>query len=217
MLIKARPDFFNRFSLIILSLILLQVIAGAQNKGEVLYVTLPGSKLWIEGTSTLNDYTCATGQIKGYAKIFDPTNLKPGALKKDKVIVSIAVRTLDCGNNTMNKDMYNAMKADAFPEIKYELAYARVSAKPDSGNRVTLHALGNMLIAGKKKMENIKIIIEKLTDGNFKLSGSFPVSMADFGIIPPQHLLGLIKAHEKLVVRFDLIVTEWKTRRIIMK
>jgi hypothetical protein len=214
MLIKARPDFFNRYSLIIFSFILLQGMTGAQNKGEVFYVTLPGSKLWIEGTSTINDYTCASGQVEGYAEIINSPDLTPGTIKKDKVIVSIAVRTLDCGNNTMNKDMYNAMKADAFPEIKYELVYARASARRDSSNRIILHTLGNMFIAGKEKLENIKIIIEKLSGGNFRLTGSFPVSMLDYGITPPQHLLGLIKAHEKLVVHFDLIIAEGKQRRI---
>lgn len=48
------------------------------------YVTLPGSKLWFEGTSTVNDYTCAAGKVDGYAEIINSSDIRPGALKKIK-------------------------------------------------------------------------------------------------------------------------------------
>jgi hypothetical protein len=194
-----------------------QIELKALEKGGLYYVTVPGSRIWLEGTSTVNDYVCATGKVEGFAEISSYFNIHSGTLRKDKVLVSIAVRTLDCGNNSMNKDMYKAMKADEFPEIKYELVYTRISAKPDSSKFLTLNSLGYISIAGLRKLENIKITIEKLPDGYFRLIGCLPVSMLDFGITPPEHLLGLIKAHDKLIVHFDLIVSEEKASRKILE
>lgn len=199
--------------LIILTLTLFQFLLYAEGKTDVFYTTLPGSRLWIEGTSTIKDYSCTTGIVDGYAEISSISDMKTGNIHKDKAQVSIKVRALDCGNNTMNNDMYNAMKANEFPDIKYELVYARLLSKPDSNLQFTLNTLGYLTVAGKKKLENVKVTVEKLSNDLFRIKGSLPISMLDFGINPPEHLLGLIKAHNNLVVYFDIIVSEGKANQ----
>jgi hypothetical protein len=207
--LKLKPILY----LILFTLTLPQSLLNAEGKNDLFYTTLPGSKLWIEGTSTIKDYTCNTGIVNGYAEISNLSDIKSGIIHKDKAQISITVRALDCGNNTMNSDMYNAMKVNEFPEIKYELVNARIISKPDSNMQFTLNTSGYLSVAGKRKLENVKVTVEKLSDDLFRIKGSLPISMLDFGISPPEHLLGLIKAHDKLVVYFDIIVSEGKVNQ----
>lgn len=177
----------------------------AQDTSKIRYVTLPGSKLWFEGTSNIDEFTCSTHQVNGFAEIFNDQKLNPGSLNKDKVVVTVLVHTLDCGKDMMNEDMYNAMKADKFPDIKYELIEAHLSSRPDSTNWFSMQTQGTLYIAGEKNVVDIKFKVEKLANGNFRLLGGIPLSMLDYGIVPPTHFFGLIRANKNLIVRFDLI------------
>ncbi len=177
-----------------------------QGKDNVRYITLPGSKLWIDGSSNIDIFTCKSHYVTGYADIKQGVKLNTPSSGKDTVLVSVLVHSLDCGRDLMNDDMYNAMKADEFPVIKYELLDVNLSSRPDSlKGWFTLDTRGDLYIAGKKNLVNIKMEVEKLPDGNYRLVGSKPLSMLEFGITPPSHFFGLIHAHNELVVHFDLL------------
>ena len=191
----------------LLSFICLGAALNAQTN-DTRYVTQAGSRLWIEGTSTVDSFTCTTGQVNGYAEIINSTNMNDNSIRKDKVEVTVPVFTLDCGKSIMNDDMYNAMKASKYPMIKYELVKAHIASKIDTAaGWFTIETLGYLTIAGVKNEVNIQINVQKLPDGRFRLTGKKSLSMLDFGITPPSHFFGLIRAHDQLVVNFDLIAS----------
>ena len=64
---------------------------------------------------------------------------------------------------------------------------------------------GSLYIAGEKNVVDIKFKVEKLANGNFRLIGGIPISMLDYGIVPPTHFFGLIRANKNLIVHFDLL------------
>lgn len=183
----------------------------AQNSNDIKYTALPGSKMWIEGTSTLDDFKCTTADVNGYAEIQNPdipidSASADSSKDKDIVYVSILVHSLDCGKKLMNEDMYNAMKSNMFPSIKYELISAHIKSSPDSATGwFNLMTKGNLYIAGEHKTVDILMKVRELPDGRFRLLGSKPLSMLDFGITPPTHFFGLIRAHKDLTVHFDLL------------
>ncbi len=178
---------------------------SAQDTSKIRYTTLPGSKLWIEGSSNIDEFTCTTRQVNGYAELINDTNLNSSSLKNDKAIVTVIVHTLDCGKYMMNEDMYNAMKADKYPDINYDLIKANLSTKPDSANWYSLKTYGSLYIAGVRNDVYINFNVEKLSDGNFRIIGGIPISMLDYGITPPTHFFGLIRANKNLIVHFDLL------------
>jgi len=200
-----------KFILLVISIILISTLNAkvfGQGKDELRYVTLPGSKLWIDGTSNIDSFTCKSHFVNGYADIEQGLQVKSPS-SDDTVIVSVLVHSLDCGRSLMNADMYHAMKADKYPMIKYELLDAHLSSHPDSlSGWFTLDTKGYLYIAGEKNLVNIKMKVEKLPSGNYRLVGSKPLSMLNYGIIPPSHFFGLIHAHDKLVVHFDLLATQ---------
>ncbi len=194
----------------LLSMIFVIVSAKAQSENEIKYVTLPGSMLWIDGSSTINEFTCRTHALYGHAYMNQNHDMSSGKdenkSEKDSVSVSIEVHTLDCGKDAMNNDMYHAMKASKFPFIKYELLDAKLSTKPDSSKEwFNLTAKGLLTIAGKQNPVEIEMKVKRLADGKYILKGEKQLSMYDYNIIPPTAFFGLIKAHDKLVVHFNII------------
>ena len=181
-----------------------QVITAQDN--VIKYVTQAGSRLWIDGTSTVDGFTCNTHQVSGYAEIISNADMNDNNLRKDKVEVTIPVFTLDCGKSIMNDDMYNAMKANKFPMIKYELIKAHIASGLDtSAARFILKTLGYLTIAGVTHEVDFTIKVERLPGGRFRLTGKKSLSMLDYNITPPTHFFGLIRAHDQLVVNFDIV------------
>lgn len=184
----------------------------AQDSPAVTFQLEPESRLWLEGSSTIGDFTCTTNRIEGSAE-FRSDSIMNGdssqaAELDSKVRVSIPVKNLDCGNSAMNEDMINAMKADSFPSIQYELVESRLlpdSVTADSLRRVNI--FGTLTLAGITQSVSMLITIREVSTTRFQVIGSTPLSMHDFDITPPTTLWGLIKANDKLVVNFDLIVT----------
>ena len=167
-------------------IILIQIpLLFSQNKNGIEYRTHPESKLWIEGTSTIIDFTCITNSIDGFAFI-KSDNLKRegnGNQKfESKAVVSIVVKSLDCGNEMMNDDMYEAMKDKKNPFILYELLNSKIVSEEEIGGWSEIQTTGYLTIAGYKRIVNILLKVRKLPDGKYNLVGFKELSMHDFNI-----------------------------------
>jgi len=202
----------NKFFLIFI-FISLGISIFPQQRDDKKYITKPGSRLWIEGTSTLNDFSCRATLIKGFAYLHSTVNLEEKLKKKsdpekndDQVEVTILAHSLNCGMDAMNQDMYNAMKADQYPTIRYNLIDAHIVDEDSSTGWSNLATKGDLTIAGVSKTVDILIKVKRLPNGDFRLVGNKELSMKDYNIVPPNHLWGLIRAHDNFSVYFDLIV-----------
>ncbi len=201
-------------SLVILSIFL---IAGlviptnysfAQDRTKIEYIALAKSRIWIDGSSTINDFSCSSDKIKGFGYLKPNQNADQQIKSSDSSIVDItvSVKSFDCGVEGMNDDMHDALKYERYPLIKYKLLNADVVSRKDSLSdaKFTLNTKGELSIAGVTNIVNILMHVEKLNDGTYHLIGHEPLSMYDFNITPPSAFFGLIKAHDKLTVYFDL-------------
>ena len=112
-------------------------------------------------------------------------------------------------NTDMNEDMYNALKADSFPVIKYELTDKIILSDWKTPESVsTVNTNGTLTIAGISKLIPMPVTIKMLTKDRFQITGSKTLSMHSFHITPPTALWGLIKADDRLTVRFELLVNK---------
>lgn len=203
----------KKITLILLFLSLAFSSSLPQQKDLLEYVTKEGSRIWIEGTSTLNNFRCQARLVKGFAYLHSTINLeqklKDNSNSKndhDEVTLTILSHDLDCGMDAMNQDMYRAMKIGEFPIIKYSLIDAYITEYMDSTGWSVLATRGDLTIAGITKKVDIIIKVMRLKNGDFRLVGDKLLKMSDFDIEPPSHLWGLIKAHNNFSVLFDLIV-----------
>ena len=173
--------------------------AGAVPQGQV--VLESESKLWIEGTATVNTFTCSAQTVNGQAEI-NGADSSQSARAEARLVVP--VRQFDCGKRRMNRDLHNAMASSDHPFIRFELQDARLLEKRD-GETFLLEATGSLEIAGTSRTIKLTVHASELPDGRFQAEGHQELTMSEFGIEPPTAMRGLIRAHDTIEVHFNLI------------
>ncbi len=186
-----------------------------------------GGELWIEGSASVVDYQCHAEQLSGNGNIENTAAPRENVKKHGAVsiTVSIPVSSLECGKRGMNRDMYEALKAEKYSHISYELLDA-VLAKEDSvaaagnesegsnsnvidqaeGNWMNIKTTGVLEIAGVKDTTVVYVKGQVLNDNRFKVKGSKQINMKTYDIKPPTALMGLIRASSDLTVHFNVTV-----------
>lgn len=171
----------------------------------------PTGALWLEGSASIVDYRCYAQSLAGNGRIENRTQPTQNIQGNGdvEIRVTIPVKTLECGKKKMNRDMYNALKADKHPQISYRLLDAELlseSTHPDSVGWMKIQAKGMLTIAGVTDTTNLIVQGQLIGEDRFRVKGVKPLNMHDFEIEPPTALMGLIKANEELTVHFDVSV-----------
>jgi polyisoprenoid-binding protein YceI len=161
------------------------------------YVAAAGSHFTIDGTSTMGAYSCEAGEVAGAADVPTGGPVTAG--------VTVGVGSFDCGVARMNRDFRRALLAEAHPEIRFTLDRAEVlAAEAHPGAWVPVRAAGRLRLAGTERAVVIEAEGRRLGQGRVRLRGRHPMRMTDFGVDPPSGMLGLVRAQDRIVVRFDL-------------
>ncbi len=177
--------------------LLLFVAAAAQ---PTRYEVQPGSRFWIDGSATTGPYTCEAGAVVGHATV------EHDGISAE---VRIPVAGFDCGLPPMNRDFRAALQGDRYPTVLFILQDAEVVEPPArAGGWARVRALGTLQLAGATRMVSILAEGRELGGGRVRLRGRHALRMTDFGIEPPTGMLGLVRAHDHIVVRFDVTARE---------
>jgi hypothetical protein len=177
------------------------------------------SKVIIDGTSTLHDWTAKSPSIAGSITFkFDvPSDASPQLIRERIVAnphadvdVTIEVKTLKSGDKAMDRKMYEALKRDKHPSISYKLTKLELpkDAKPDQ-TQFHVQTMGKLTIAGTTKDIEIPMVLEVLDAQRLRISGETPMRMTTYNVTPPQAVGGLIKSGDKIKVAF-----EWNSSRV---
>ena len=173
----------------------------------------PGGQLWIEGKASIVNYTCEAERLSGNGNIKNTENPQENVKGHGAVSVSVEVpvHSLECGKRGMNKDMYEALKAEQFKNITYQLLTANLAdslstISDEEGEWMNIKTIGILEIAGVKDTTEVYVKGRILEEEQFRVKGKKEISMKEFNINPPTALLGLIKANERLTVHFDVTV-----------
>lgn len=181
-------------------------LAGAQETTRV--AVSPESKLWIDGTSNLHEWSCKATSLEATVELDASAAARvsvapPKALKR--VEVKVPVKSLKCNHGGMDGNVYKALKADQSPEISYIMA--SFEASPNTGtDDFVLHATGTLTIAGKENQLAMDVKATRLPDGTVKATGVVPIKMTDYGIKPPTAIFGRLKTGDEVKVNFELSV-----------
>jgi polyisoprenoid-binding protein YceI len=157
----------------------------------------------------MHAFHCKTTKLEVTVNV-DPTYMEARLSKLNRplktVDVVIPVKSLSCGNSGLEKNMLKALKADKYPEIRYQLStYQIAGAATDNG--VALQAAGTLTIAGQQKSIDMLVKTDRGSDGNATATGTQSLLMTDFGIKPPVFMLGTLKTGNKITVSFKLNMT----------
>lgn len=165
----------------------------------------PGSRLWIEGTSTVRDYKCTSTALQ--ATVDAGADAVRAVLSGSKAVTTVQLtvpaKTLDCGNGTMNGHMLEALKAKEHADISFRLVSYDLAAG-DNGENGTLN--GVLTIGGADQTIALPVRLSDGMSGALRVTGKYELNMKDYGIKPPTLMLGTMKVHEKVTVNFDLLL-----------
>lgn len=176
------------------------------------YEAQPGSKMKIEGTSTVHDWTVESGIIAGSVEVdaafpADPdAKAAPGKVNA-RVQTTLPVRSLKSGKKPMDDVMHEAMNMTTHPKIEYHLTEMTLR-EPATGPVLNFETKGELTLSGATNTISMPVTMDRSEKGKLKFSGTTLVKMTSFGIKPPAPSLGLgfIKTGDDVKLTF-----EWKT------
>jgi polyisoprenoid-binding protein YceI len=187
------------------------------------YISKPGSKMRMEGTSNIHDWQVESPFIGGFIEAGPNFPVEPGqaatAGKVDgKVDVFITVRSLKSVekdgkpySDKMDEVMWDKLKVMQFPKIQYhlnELVLKEAAKSKDAP--YLLEATGDLVVAGATNKITMPVSVTPLGDKKLKVSGSTSLKMTSFGIQPPAPAiaLGVIKTGDEVKLIFNWMVAQ---------
>ena len=196
----------------------LWVAATLQGQTFNRFTGSPGSKIKLEGTSSIHDWTMEGGIVGGFFELdsafpTDPaatSGVTPGKVNA-RASARIPVRSIKSGKTRMDEVMQEHMKENDFPRIEYHLSEMVLKEAPSAPNApLKFDAKGELAIAGVTNRVSMPVTMERLEAAKLKLSGSIGLKMADFKVEPVAikiPALGAITTGNDVKVSFDWIVT----------
>ena len=180
-------------------LALLLMLAWVAPDPPTTYSLQSDSRLWVEGTSTIHDWTCDFPEVDGTlgAALAETPQVS-------SVTVTVPIDAMECKNGTMNKKATKALESDDHPTITFELNSATVLPEAAEGD-FQVQATGTLTIAGTTKQADLTAQGYRLENGQLRFTGSYALDMTDFDVDPPSAMLGTIKTGEEVTVHFDVV------------
>lgn len=150
----------------------------------------------VTGTSNVHGWNCTTSRVTG---TFQGEAAEGAITSVSNLSVTVPVAALDCRNGTMNTNLRRAMNANAQPNVRFALASATVSGRTITGN-------GQLTINGMTRAMAIRADVQPAPNGRFRITGSVPVTMSQFGVTPPVAMMGAMRTGDRVTVAFDVTV-----------
>ncbi len=200
----------NRRSQVLgLSAALLCLAAAASAQTLVRFESQPGSKMRMDGTSTIHDWHAESQLIGGFLELDAALVEAPDKVKAGKVGAKgetfVAVRSLKCSSGkAMDAVMQEAMKEKENPRITFKLL--ELTLKDVKGTAVNFDAKGTLTVSGVTKDITFPVLMQRRVDtSRVTFSGATAMKMTDFKITPPSPTaaIGLIKTGDDVKLTFE--------------
>ncbi len=161
----------------------------------------PSGRIELNGDSTARKFSSVATiiDLKGTAK--NGTSENKFGWTPNNVEMKLAIENLKSGDQTLDRHMYEALKAEKYPNIELKLTKFSFSKSSDSRNSVT--ASGTITIAGVTNP--IELNADLVIDGeNLRIKGRRMLLMSDFGIDPPTMMLGALRTRDEINLIFEI-------------
>jgi hypothetical protein len=181
--------------------------------------TQPGSKVRLEGTSTMHDWQVEGKLIGGHMEVGPGFPLTPGQEVKPgkieaKVDTFIPVRSLASVkkdgtpyDKKMDNIMYEKLQMPKHSRIEYRVTELVLKETPQAKDApYVFDSKGDLVVAGATKSISMPVLVTPLGDNKVKIAGNTAVKMTDFGIQPPSPLGFLLKTGDDVKLFFEWMV-----------
>ncbi|MEO5902930.1 MAG: YceI family protein [Gemmatimonadaceae bacterium] len=165
------------------------------------------SRLWLEGSSNIRDWTCRATALEASVAIdASGGSAAPGSSREvvRGVSVNVPVRMLKCGDRHMEAEMYLALKSPKTAPGYITAEADRIPQGVVEGKLVEAEAM--LTIAGVRKNVKMTVTSDVLPDGTRRARGTVPILMTDFGIKPPRPWGGILRTADKVLIQFEIFI-----------
>jgi polyisoprenoid-binding protein YceI len=103
----------------------------------------------------------------------------------------------------LNKNAYKALKSDEYENIQYKLSSSILSPEKEG---YLLNTIGKLTIAGVTKyieIDNVHIAVAE--DSTITCTGTYNLTMTDYGVEPPSFMFGAMKTGDALTFEYNVV------------
>ena len=187
----------------------LTVSFGSQAAAQAKMTVRPESKLTLAGGSNVHDWSCSSSTLNASIALDEAYDTRP-LTSIDKpiasVVVTIPVKSLKCGHGKMDDNMYKALKAEQYPDIKYVLTTYEIDKTRTTADAFVALTKGELTVAGQTKTIEMPLTTLRRDGGSMKGEGSVALKITDFGIKPPTAMLGALKTKDDIQISFTVLL-----------
>jgi len=190
-----RNQRIGRILLLAVAALISTLAANAQNirKNSAFIVKVSGS-------SNLHDWTmeAKTGSIEANLNLASNVSYLAGI---QSLTFNVPVKNLkSTEGTTMDNRAYDALKADKYPTISFNL----LTATPVSpqANKSQYKVTGNLTIAGVTKPIEMLANSTKNADGSVIITGQQKLKFTQFGLKPPSFMFGALKVTDNVTIDY---------------
>lgn len=178
------------------------LISGFRDEG--VWIIDSHSKLTIKGFTNVNNFTCTIEYYPGSDTLQYVEKASTRALLFTRSLMTIPIRSFDCGANPISKDFWETLKADTYPDMKINF----ISLETPYTNTGKVKGVVDITLAGVTSRYTICYDAVVNENGTVLLAGMHSVNFSDFQLQAPEKLNGLIRVKEGLKVYFNLVLKE---------
>lgn len=177
---------------------------------------LGGSRIWVEGDSTLHRYHSSTSAINLDTEIvFKAAPLiaegpirtlvmnKATAPTLRRLELNLAVKKFHSQLTGFDGQFHRTLKSDEHPTITFSLTNYSVAPDGNSNDRFIIRTNGVVRIAGKDKAITVTSV-GKLGEQSATVTGQVDLLMTDFMIEPPRLLF--VTTDNKVTIKWNLLL-----------
>ena len=165
---------------------------------------IPESRLWVEGTSNKKkNWRAVAPEMAGTVTLVDKADAPPEILSGSLTISAEKITgDVATGKFIMNRLIHEALKVKEHPQITYTLDSAAVVA---DGEPFELRTNGTLTLTGVSRPIAMTLTGERTDDGGLRITGSYALTMTDYGIKPPSIRTLGYHVGKEVDVHFDLL------------
>ena len=161
-----------------------------------------GNNIKVSGTSTLHDWTMATGTLTGNAQL--QLDKSGQIVSIDALTFNLPVNTLKSKDEKLDKNAHEALDAEKYKTITFK--FTRSTLTTQGNNKYIIKAVGSLTISGVTNEVHLDAVCVVNSNNSMAITGTKSFNMSEYKIKPPQFMLGTMKTGDKVTIDYNLLL-----------
>jgi len=157
-------------------------------------------KMIVSGTSTLHDWEAPASNLSAKGDFAIQTTSLQAISSLNLTCLAKSIKSPK--GEDMDEKIYEALKADEFPNITFTLS--KVNSITKSGEEWVVEATGMLTIGGNARSVDMSVKAKIEADGDIIFTGSKKIKLSGFNLERPSAMLGMIKCGDDITLTFSL-------------